>query len=263
MSTTTDDTKPNQGVNPLMKYGLIWPLCVVVPIFVSIMMGGEFLQSLGTGHSAGVLRGMSTAIIGGAPLLAVMSGLAYKLGYKKSAGATMLVIFTCIFFSTSTTTMSLLKAADNKIKEQVNESDDVVESRDQLKINKDSIASLRQQINGRDPVRWAGMRSGWEDDIAKLNAENKELRSTIKGAHESKESSSVHGSFAWMAQFGITKGMLALVAAALMDAIPAVTLFLLGLLAGHAFVSFRGKGSESGTGDTGKKTGGFWSRLRS
>jgi len=267
MSITADDVVIQREIqkkeSAVQKYKwILIPVCLLIPLGVSTMLGGDFLQSL-AGDSVGTvtLRLMSLAIIFSGPIIAFLVGFSFTTGRPGRAWAGIIVVVCILIFSTSTTTMSLLKTAETKVSSQVNESDTVVDARAAIASNNATIASKQAQIDGRDAVRWASKRDGWSSDISSLNAQNAALRAEIKQAKADGEGSPVAKSFIFMEQFGITKGMLAVLAAFLMDAIPAVFMLLAGTVGGVAYSVYKKSKEEEaleGANDAAKKTQGSW-----
>ena len=131
-------------------------------------MGSRFLSSLGTGTDSGVLLLGAGALLASSAVLGTLAGRCYRAG---SAGIALLCLaswLTIVCISTGTSALSLLNTSGSVISKQINYSQQGRAVQKSIDANLSTIASLQQQIDAADPVRWRTRRAEWSEQILSL-----------------------------------------------------------------------------------------------
>jgi len=125
----------------------------------------------------------------------MLSGISIQNDRMFSAFLGIVVWCVIVMFSTSTTTLSILNTTGTTIQDQIASSPKVKSLQADLDSNNKAIKGKQAQIDGRDAVRWASKRDGWEADIATLKSDNKIIRADTATHTNNKCSESVYGHY--------------------------------------------------------------------
>ena len=205
------------------------PICVLLPLAVSSMQGGNYFHSLGQGdaQNSAVMFVHAAALIFSGPIMGCWAGVAWRGDKTGGVIACVLLWLLIALFSNATSSVEILNKTGSTMTSQIQSSPQMVAMQATVDANLASIKEKQAQIDGRDPIRWASKRDGWSNDIAKLNNENIYLLEKMQSQSESGAGSSVATSFAKLEQYGITPTRISLLAAFLLDAISFVACLMM------------------------------------
>lgn len=207
-------------------------VCIIGPLATSAMMGASFLKSLDTGvDSLAILVG-AVSILASSAVLGWLTTKCYQAAYHKTSIACALTWLIIVFFSTSSSALSLLDGSRSTITKQVQSTSENRSLNQSIEINNQIIASYMQQVNSHDPVKWKTKREGWLAEVSKLETKNENL--ALQKSHNEKtgKGSSVADSFSKVERFGITRETLILLFAVALDAVPFIAGLAIGALSG-------------------------------
>ncbi len=223
-------------------------ICIFLPLGVSSMHGGNFLKMLGgEGGNGYVMLAMACCFIFSMPILSTWVGHCFDSDRTGKAITGILACAVLIIFSNLSSTLALHSVSGGTINKQVNESAEVTTFRQAIENNNKAINGLQEQIDGRDAVRWASKRTGWTNEISKLQNENLYMLQEIKSLKKDGNGSSAAQAFIALEEYGVTLFGLSALAAALLDIVPFVAGLMLGG-SGRRYVQ-----QVMGETDTGKK----------
>lgn len=206
-------------------------ISIATPLIASSLHAGRFLGSLGeTPLDRAAMLATSFAIIASSVIIGNLAGRALARGHHGAFTGAAVVWLGILAFSTSTSTLAILNTSGERIQSQVAAGSETRAVQASLDANLASIASLQQQIDAKDPVRWASKRATWAEQIARIQRDNQSYLRRLQAAEARGSGSAVAQSFASLEQYGITRTRVAMLSSFLLDAIPFVVSVLLGLL---------------------------------
>lgn len=227
MATTANNSSTSVGTGTKLAALII---SIAIPLTASSMQAGRFFQNLGEGSDSYVMLFTACSIIFSSVILGTLAGLCWARGI---IGGFLLAGFVWIgitTFSTTTSTMAILNSFGNRIEVQVSGHSGNLAIDGQIKSNMATIAGLQKQIDARDPVMWATKREKWAKQIKSIGEQNMSLMQMQSSAREAGTGSPVAQTLKKLEKYGITQTGIAILAAALLDAIPFTASVLLSLL---------------------------------
>ena len=227
---------------PTFVIALAVTVCVIMPLVVSSQQAGQFFRSLGTGdgNDATVMFLAACSIIFSSPVIAVLIGYAVSVLHRRLGVGVCALIMA---FSIITTTIAINNKTGSKIAEETQASATSQTLQSTIDGNLATVASLQEQIDARDPQRWATKRGEWSSQIQMLQMQNMELIRQQRDHAESGAGSVTGETFERLAEYGITRFGFAVFAATLLDLIPFVVCLIIGSMLARAQREYgRGQG---------------------
>ena len=220
----------NSRVSGTLKYSA-YLIAIAAPLIASTLQAGRVSVSMGSNLLDQFANGiMAGSIICSSVIIGLLVGKCFSNGMARQALFGCVVWMGIVTFSTITSSLAQLDTANRTIDKQIAESS-TAQGRDALiASNMATMKSLQQQIDSKDPIRWASKRERWAAQKASIAQQNAALIGQSTAAGMRGEGSALAKSFK---QLSVSQSALVYLSSLLLDAIPFAVAVMLGGLGGR------------------------------